>query len=55
MKFLLDHDVYASTARFLSDLGHDVVPVAKIGLLRAEVVFAKLWDNKEDEVWNEYL
>ena len=19
-----------------------------------EVVFAKLWDNKEDEVWNEY-
>jgi len=21
----------------------------------AEVVFAKIWDNKEDEVWNEYL
>ena len=21
----------------------------------AETVFAKLWDNKEDEVWNEYL
>jgi len=21
----------------------------------AEVVFAKLWDNKKDEVWNEYL
>lgn len=21
----------------------------------AEVVFARLWDNKEDEVWNEYL
>ncbi len=21
----------------------------------AEVVFAKLWENKEDEVWNEYL
>ena len=21
----------------------------------AEPVFAKLWDNKEDEVWNEYL
>jgi len=34
MKFLLDHDVYASTAHFLSDLGHDVVPVAKIGLSR---------------------
>ncbi len=35
MKFLLDHDVYASTARFLSDLGHDVVPVARIGLSQA--------------------
>ena len=22
---------------------------------RAEAVFAKLWDNEEDEVWNEYL
>ena len=21
----------------------------------AEVVFAKLWDNRKDEVWNEYL
>jgi len=21
----------------------------------AEVVFARLWDNKEDEGWNEYL
>jgi len=21
----------------------------------AEVIFAKLWDNKEDEVWNKYL
>ncbi len=35
MKFLLDQDVYASTARFLASLGHDVVPVAKIGLARA--------------------
>lgn len=35
MKFLLDQDVYASTARFLTDLGHDVVLVAKIGLSRA--------------------
>lgn len=32
MKFLLDQDVYASTARFLSDLGYDVVPVSQIGL-----------------------
>lgn len=35
MKFLLDQDVYASTARLLTDLGHDVVPVARIGLSRA--------------------
>ena len=35
MRFLLDQDVYASTARFLADLGHDVVPVAKIGLSQA--------------------
>ncbi|MFN8456294.1 MAG: DUF5615 family PIN-like protein [Anaerolineae bacterium] len=36
MKFLLDHDVYAATARFLSSLGHDVVPVAQIGLAQAD-------------------
>ena len=35
MRFLLDQDVYASTARFLRDLGHDVIPVAQIGLLQA--------------------
>ena len=36
MKFLLDQDVYAVTARFLSKLGHDVVPVAKLGRSRAD-------------------
>lgn len=35
MRFLLDQDVYASTARFLASLGHVVMPVAKIGLARA--------------------
>jgi len=35
MKFLLDQDVYAATAKFLKDLGHDVIPVAEIGLSRA--------------------
>jgi predicted nuclease of predicted toxin-antitoxin system len=35
MNFLLDQDVYASTARFLRDLEHDVVPVAQIGLSQA--------------------
>ena len=36
MKFLLDQDVYASTTRFLADLGHDVVRVAEIGLSQAD-------------------
>lgn len=36
MKFLLDQDVYAATARFLSGLGHEVVPVAQIGLAQAD-------------------
>jgi predicted nuclease of predicted toxin-antitoxin system len=36
MRFLLDHDVYAATARFLRDLGHEVVQVAHIGLAQAE-------------------
>jgi predicted nuclease of predicted toxin-antitoxin system len=35
MKFLLDQDAYAVTARLLSDLGHDVVTVAQIGLSSA--------------------
>ncbi len=35
MKFLLDQDVYATTLRFLSGLGHDVIPVAQIGLAQA--------------------
>ncbi|MCI0420145.1 MAG: DUF5615 family PIN-like protein [Acidobacteria bacterium] len=36
MRFLLDQDVYATTARFLMSLGHDVVPVAQIGLAQAD-------------------
>lgn len=35
MKFLIDQDVYAGTARFIDDLGHDVVRVASIGLAQA--------------------
>jgi hypothetical protein len=27
MRFLVDHDVYAVTARYLSELGHDFVVV----------------------------
>jgi len=36
MKFLIDQDVYAATVRFLGDLGHDVIPVAQIGLSQAD-------------------
>ena len=35
MRFLLDQDVYASTARFLRELGHDVVSAAEIGCSQA--------------------
>jgi len=35
MKFLLDHDVYENTARFLVNLGHDVLRVREIGLAQA--------------------
>ncbi len=36
MKFLLDQDVYAVTAHFLSSLGHDVVLADQIGLSQAD-------------------
>lgn len=35
MRFLLDQDVYAVTARFLAALGHDVLRAAEAGLSRA--------------------
>ncbi|HMF10716.1 MAG TPA: DUF5615 family PIN-like protein [Gemmataceae bacterium] len=36
MKFLADQDVYASTVRLLSGLGHDVVTAGQLGLAKAE-------------------
>ena len=36
MRFLLDQDVYAMTARFLAGLGHDVIQVAQLGLSQAD-------------------
>jgi predicted nuclease of predicted toxin-antitoxin system len=32
LKFLLDQDVYAVTARFLAALGHDVTRAVDVGL-----------------------
>lgn len=36
MRFLLDQDVYATTARFLSSLGHDAIRVAQFGLAQTD-------------------
>src|SRR5262245_57393206 len=36
MNFLADQDVYATTIAFLRGLGHDVVPVAQLGLAQAD-------------------
>ena len=36
MKFLLDQDVFTSTARYLNHLRHDIVSVAQLGLSRAD-------------------
>jgi len=38
MRFLIDQDVYATTVRFLSQLGHDVVTVGQLGLAQAQDV-----------------
>jgi predicted nuclease of predicted toxin-antitoxin system len=35
VKFLVDQDVYAATARFLENLGHDVLRAAQIGCAQA--------------------
>lgn len=36
MKFLLDQDIYAATARFLDQLKHDVLQIGRIGLSQAD-------------------
>ncbi len=51
MRFLLDQDVYASTARFLNNLGHDVIPVAKLGLSRASDVDLLETAHEQDRVF----
>ena len=47
MRFLLDQDVYALTARFLRELGHDIVTAAELGLSRAaDTVLLAAWPRK---------
>jgi predicted nuclease of predicted toxin-antitoxin system len=36
MRFLTDQDVYATTVRFLTGLGHDVATAALLGMSQAE-------------------
>jgi predicted nuclease of predicted toxin-antitoxin system len=36
MKFLIDQDVYAATARFLNQLGHDIVTASQLGLAQTD-------------------
>ena len=36
MKFLADQDVFALTIKLISALGHDVIPVAQLGLAQAD-------------------
>ncbi len=36
MKLLLDQDVYEITARYLAEIGHDVLKVSELGMARAE-------------------
>lgn len=36
MKFLLDQDVYALTANFLREQGHDVVTASELGMARVQ-------------------
>jgi predicted nuclease of predicted toxin-antitoxin system len=35
MRFLTDQDVYGVTVRLLGELGHDTLPVSKLGLQQA--------------------
>lgn len=47
MKFLIDQDVYATTVRFIKNLGHDVVLVEELGLSQEKDI-SLLQKAKED-------
>jgi predicted nuclease of predicted toxin-antitoxin system len=50
MKFLADQDVYATTIRYLSDLGHDVSSLAPLGLARAEDAELLRYANEQGRI-----
>lgn len=51
MKFLVDQDVYATTMRFISHLGHDVIPVAQIGLSQADDMILLRKAKEQDRIF----
>lgn len=51
MRFLLDQDVYTTTARFLIGLGHDVVLAAEIGFSQADDEDLLQAAQKEDRIF----
>ena len=51
MRFLVDQDVYAATARFLATLGHDVVRVGELGLAQATDVELLHLAEKENRIF----
>jgi len=51
MNLLLDQDVYAMTARFLLDLGHDVVTAADLGCSQASDLELLDIAHKRDRVF----
>ncbi|HSV99605.1 MAG TPA: DUF5615 family PIN-like protein [Sedimentisphaerales bacterium] len=50
MRFLLDQDVYATTAKFLAGLGHDVLRTAQIGLSQASDQEVLLVAKEQDRI-----
>ena len=54
-KFALsDHEIQALTTPILG-MAEIIVPEKTINAILAETSFAKDWNSKEDEVWNEFL
>jgi predicted nuclease of predicted toxin-antitoxin system len=51
MKFLADQDVYASTVRFLSGLGHDIVTAGQLGLAQAEDIELLRIAHEQDRIF----
>jgi hypothetical protein len=47
MRFLLDQDVYAVTARFLEGLGHDVVRASQVWLAQRTTSYSRSLNSRD--------